>query len=75
MINRIRILEEVLTNVQCFESKEMIIHEIKVMIREAEEQLEKDEIENLKDSIEFCRENGMIEEMKEYQEILDDMIK
>lgn len=75
MINRIRILEEVLSNVECFESKEMIIHEINVMIREAKEQLEKDEIESLKDSIEFCRENGMIEEMKEYQEILDDMIK
>ena len=75
MIERINILNEVLTNVEVFESKEMIIHEIKVMIREAEEQLEKDEIENLKDSIEFCRENGMIKEMKEYQEILNDMLK
>ena len=42
MHERIMILEEVLKNIEPFETKEQIIHEIQNMIEEAIEKLEKE---------------------------------
>ena len=73
MITRLNILNEVLENVEGFNSKEMIIHEIKSMIEEAEEQLAKDEIE----MFECMLEDEFIsdEEKAEIRKYLDDMKK
>ena len=73
MITRLNILNEVLENVENFNSKEMIIHEIKSMIEEAEEQLAKDEIE----MFECMLEDEFVsdEEKAEIKKYLDDMKK
>lgn len=73
MITRLNILNEVLENVEGFNSKEMIIHEIKSMIEEAEEQLAKDEIE----MFEYMLEDEFVsdEEKAEIRKYLDDMKK
>lgn len=71
MIRRLNILNEVLKNVEVFDTKEMIIHEIKSMIKEAENQLAKDEIE----FFEYMLEDEFTsdEEKVEIEKYLDDM--
>lgn len=51
MIRKIMVLEEVLANIEPFNTKEDIMHEIRTMIAEAEVELHKEEIHYLESII------------------------
>ena len=51
MIQKINVLEEVLKNIEPFNTKDEIVHEIRTMLTEAEEELHKESIEYLKSII------------------------
>lgn len=71
MLTEIATLERVLKNIEPFETKEDIVHEIKTMLEEAEIQLHKDTVEELEYILttDFHTE----EEKKEIREDLETM--
>lgn len=71
MITVINTLEQVLENIEPFEDKENIVHEIKTMLREAENELNKETLDMLKDSLDN-REHTE-EEKKEILEEIENL--
>lgn len=68
MIQKIKVLEEVLENIEPFNTKDEIIHEIRTMLAEAEEELHRESIDYLKSIIED--EESTPEEKEEAMENL-----
>lgn len=83
MHDRIMILEEVLKNIEPFETKEQITHEIRSMLEEAMEKLEQQErqIEHICNNCFFaeetnlCYDNGKFFAPYGYCSKLDDLVK
>ena len=73
MIQKIWVLQEVLDNIEPFKTKEDIEHEIRTMLREAEEELHKQEIDYVKDQLKD--ETITPEEKEEFEEILESLLK
>ena len=73
MIQKIWVLEDVLKNIEPFNTKEDIVHEIRSMLKEAEEELHKQEIGYIKDKL--TEEELTSEEREELEEILKDMLE
>lgn len=69
MITVINTLEQVLENIEPFNTKEDIIHEIKTMLREAENELNKQMLDMLKESL----DNSTEEEKKEILEEIENL--
>ena len=73
MIQKIWILEDVLRNIEPFNTKEDIVHEIRNMLKEAEEELHKQEIKYVREIL--SNDELTSEEREEFEEILKDMLE
>ena len=75
MITVINTLQQVLENIEPFEDKENIVHEIKTMLREAENELNKETLDMLKDDLNNREhteeeEKEILEEIKNLEQLI-----